>query len=88
MSILALYYGNFYPYKYGQIYLVGVKLASAKIVFNELVKFIETDKSLSKMFAIKDYKSEIQCLNTKSTIKALGKSTDIDGFKCFLRNCR
>lgn len=84
MSILALFYSNFYPNYYGQIYLVGVKLASAKIVFNEIVKFIEMDKTLSKMFSIKDYKSEIQCLNTHSTIKALGKSTDIDGFKCFL----
>ena len=84
MAIITLFYSNFYPNYYSQIYLVGVKLQSAKIVFNEIKKFIEIDNDLEEMFDIKDYKSEIYCKNTRSTIKALGKSTDIDGFQPFL----
>lgn len=84
-GILAAYYGNFDNYKYGQIYCVATKKDQAKIVFNEVVKFIEADIELSELFKIKDYESVIECKLTHSIIKALSKDTkSIDGFRPLL----
>lgn len=84
-GILAAYYGNFDSYKYGQIYCVATKKDQAKIVFNEIVKFIEADSELGEYFKVKDYESTIECLLTNSTIKALSKDTkSIDGFRPLL----
>jgi len=84
-GILAAYYGNFSGYQHGQIYCTATKKEQAKIVFNELSKFITADKDLSELFNIMDYKSTIECLNTRSIIKALSKDTKhIDGFRPYL----
>lgn len=84
-GILAAYYGNFDNYKYGQIYCVATKKDQAKIVFNEVVKFINADSELGEYFKVKDYESSIECLLTNSTIKALSKDTkSIDGFRPLL----
>lgn len=84
-GILAAYYGNFDNYKYGQIYCVATKKDQAKIVFNEIVKFINADEELGEYFKIKDYESSIECLLTNSIIKALSKDTkSIDGFRPLL----
>lgn len=84
-GILAAYYGNFDNYKYGQIYCVATKKDQAKIVFNEVVKFIEADSDLAELFKVKDYESTIECKLTNSTIKALSKDTkSIDGFRPLL----
>lgn len=84
-GILAAYYGNFYNYKYGQIYCVATKKDQAKIVFDEIVKFIEADEDLGEYFKVKDYESSIECLLTNSIIKALSKDTkSIDGFRPLL----
>lgn len=84
-GILAAYYGNFDSYKYGQIYCVATKKDQAKIVFNEVVKFINADEELGEYFKVKDYESSIECLLTNSIIKALSKDTkSIDGFRPLL----
>ncbi|WP_204596870.1 terminase large subunit [Clostridium cuniculi] len=84
-GILAAYYGNFDNYKYGQIYCVATKKEQAKIVFNEVVKFINADNELGEYFKVKDYESSIECLLTNSVIKALSKDTkSIDGFRPLL----
>ncbi len=84
-GILAAYYGNFSGYKYGQIYCTATKKAQAKIVFKEVVKFINADSDLSEMFKIKEYNSTIDCLVTNSEIRALSRDTEsIDGFRPYL----
>ncbi|WP_231272626.1 terminase large subunit [Clostridium botulinum] len=84
-GILATFYGNFDGYKYGQIYCTATKMDQAKIVFKEIMKFINADDDLSELFKIKEYESTIDCLITNSTIKALGKDTkSIDGFRPLL----
>ncbi|BDR84886.1 terminase large subunit [Clostridium tetani] len=84
-GILATFYGNFSGYNYGQIYCTATKMDQAKIVFKEIMKFINADCDLSELFNIKEYESTIDCLVTNSTIKALGKDTkSIDGFRPLL----
>lgn len=84
-GILATFYGNFSGYNYGQIYCTATKMDQAKIVFREIMKFINADKDLQELFKIKEYESTIECNLTKSTIKALGKDTkSIDGFRPLL----
>lgn len=84
-GILGTFYGNFDGYKYGQIYCTATKMDQAKIVFKEIMKFINADDDLSEFFKIKEYESTIECKLTNSTIKALGKDTkSIDGFRPLL----
>ena len=84
-GVLGTFYGNFDGYNYGQIYCTATKQAQAKIVLNEMIKFIRSDLDLEEMFKIKEYKSEIECLLTNSVIMALGRDTkSIDGFRPLL----
>ena len=81
-GINASYIGNFSGYQYGQLYLTATKQDQAKIVFNEVAKFIYSDPDLGELFDVKDYKSEIDCKLTNSTIRALSRdSKRIDGFR-------
>lgn len=81
-GINASYIGNFSGYNYGQLYLVATKQDQAKIVFDEVVKFINSDEDLGELFVVKDYKSEIECKLTHSKIRALSRDTKkIDGFR-------
>ena len=84
-GILAAYYGNFSGYKYGQIYCTATKKEQAMIVFNEIVKFINSDADLLECFKVHEHNSTIDCLLTKSKIKALsGDTKSIDGFRPYL----
>lgn len=79
---LMTYVSNFMPnMDYKQFYIGANNQKQAKIVFKEVVKFIDMDEDLQSMFKIMDYKSEITCLNTKSTIKALSRDSKIDGLR-------
>ena len=81
-GVNATYIGNFTGYNYGQLYFAATKQDQAKSVFNEVKKFIEADHDLSELFDVKDYKSEIDCKLTHSTMRALSKDTKkIDGFR-------
>lgn len=84
-GILATYYGNFDNYKYGQIYCTATKKDQALIVFDEIVKFINSDDDLLEYFKIHEHNSTIDCLLTGSKIKALsGDTKSIDGFRPYL----
>ena len=84
-GIMASYYGNFDKYKRGQIYCTATKKEQALIVFNEIVNFIESDADLSECFKIHEHNSTIDCLLTRSKIKALsGDTKSIDGFRPYL----
>jgi phage terminase large subunit-like protein len=84
-GILGTYYGNFDGYNYGQIYCTATKADQAKIVFNEMVKFINSDEDLKELFKVQEYKSTIICNITNSVIRALGRDTkSIDGFRPLL----
>lgn len=84
-GILATYYGNFDRYKYGQIYCTATKKEQALVVFDEVVKFINSDSDLSECFKVHEHNSTIECLLTKSKIKALsGDTKSIDGFRPYL----
>lgn len=84
-GVLGTFYGNFDGYNYGQIYCTATKQDQAKIVLNEMIKFIRSDSDLEEMFKVKEYESTIECLITNSKIKALGRdSKSIDGFRPLL----
>lgn len=84
-GILGTYYSAFSGYKYGQIYCTATKADQAKIVLNEIIKFINSDEDLSEFFKIKEHENTIIALNTNSTIRALGRDTkSIDGFRPLL----
>lgn len=87
-AVPALYYGNFAGYQYPQIYTTATKELQAKIVLQECIKFLNSDKELSGtktkkgLFTIKEYASKIDCNLTNGVIRALGRDTEsIDGFR-------
>ncbi|MGL4761112.1 MAG: terminase large subunit [Sarcina sp.] len=80
-GLLGTYISNFTKCLYGQIYMVATKRDQAKIVFKEIVKFIESDEDLADLFDVKEYKSEITALNTKAIIKALSSDNKQDGLR-------
>lgn len=84
-GVLGTFYGNFDGYQYGQVYCTATKQDQAKIVLNEMIKFIRSDTDLQEMFKIKEYESTIVGLLTNTVIKALGRdSKSIDGFRPLL----
>lgn len=84
-AILGIKCSNFDKYKYGQIYCTATKSDQARIVLNEISKFINADTDLQELFIIKDYKSEITGKLTNTVIRALGRDTkSIDGFRPYL----
>ena len=64
-GILACYYGNFDGYKYGKIFCTATKQDQANIVFDEIVKFINSDEDL--------YESG---LTAKATLEYTGELND------------
>lgn len=84
-AILGIKCSNFDNYNYGQIYCTATKADQARIVLNEITKFIRADKELEELFNIKDYKNEITGKITNTVIRALGRDTHtIDGFRPYL----
>lgn len=84
-AILGIKCSNFDNYNYAQIYCTATKQEQARIVLNEIAKFINADSDLQELFDVKDYKSEIIAKITNATIQALGRDTkSIDGFRPYL----
>lgn len=84
-GILACYYGNFDGYKYGKIFCTATKQDQANIVFNEIVKFINSDEELSEWFKVHEHNHTIDCLMTHSEIRALsGDTKSLDGHRVYL----
>lgn len=84
-GILAAYYGNFTGFNYGHIFCTATKQDQANIVFDEIVKFINSDKDLAAWFKVHEHNHTIDCLCTHSEIRALsGDTKSIDGFRAYL----
>lgn len=84
-GILGTYLGNFSGYKYGKIFCVATKHDQAKIVWDEMNKFIQSDSNLGELFTVQEYKSTIICNRTNTIIKALGRDTKgLDGLRPLL----
>lgn len=84
-GILACFYGNFDGYNYGKIYCTATKQDQANIVFEEVEKFINSDKDLSAWFKVHEHNHTIDCLFTHSEIKALsGDTKSLDGNRAYL----
>ena len=81
-GILGTYIAGWGGYRYGQLYTAATKKRQAKIVWNEMAKFINASPSLKKKFEVKDYLSRITALKTNCTIEALSKEAGLDdGFR-------
>lgn len=76
---------TFSGYREGKIYCTATKQDQAKIVWQEVAKFIKSDKDLTELYKIKDYVSTITSLVTDTEIKAIGRDTkSADGFRSIL----
>lgn len=84
-GILANDFATFGGYKYGRIFCTATKQEQANIVWDEIAKFIESDKDLSELYSIKKYERTITSKVTGSVIKAIGRDTkSADGFRTIL----
>ena len=81
-GLLGVYIAGFSGYEYGKLFTVATKRRQARIAFDEMVKFIRSDKDLSELFEIKEYKSLILAPGTGCTIEALSRDAGLDdGFR-------
>lgn len=69
-------------YHLGKMFTAATKKRQARLAWEEMAKFIRSDKDLDEYFKIQDYKSLITCLNTGCTIEALSREGGLDdGFR-------
>ena len=69
-------------YKHGKMFTAATKKRQARLAWEEMAKFIRSDKDLEEFFKIQDYISLITCLPTGCTIEALSKEGGLDdGFR-------
>lgn len=90
-GIRGTYIAGFSGYYYGKLFTAATKKRQARLAWEEMVKFIQSDEDLSGtdiasekdgMFAVKDYKSTIISNQTHCTIEALSKESGLDeGFR-------
>lgn len=81
-GIMGTYIAGFGGYNYGKLFTVATKKRQARLVWEEMSKFIEIDPDLCELFRVKDYKSVIEEVDTHCTIEALSKEAGLDdGFR-------
>ncbi len=81
-GIRGTYIANFSGYNFGKLFTVATKKRQARIAWEEMAKFINTDADLQELFEVKDYKSLILAKDSSSTIEALSKESGLDdGFR-------
>lgn len=84
-AALANDFATFSGYRYGRIFCTATKQDQANIVWDEVAKFIESDKDLAELYKIKKYDRTITSKVTGTTIKAIGRDTkSADGFRTIL----
>ena len=82
---LANDFATFGGYQYGRIFCTATKQDQANIVWDEVAKFIQSDKDLAELYKIKTYDRTITSKVTGTTIKAIGRDTkSADGFRTIL----
>lgn len=73
---------TFSNYLKGRIFCTATKQDQANIVWDEVAKFIESDKDLKELYKIKNHDRTITSLVTGTIIKAIGRDTkSADGFR-------
>ncbi|WAW14753.1 terminase large subunit [Peptostreptococcus equinus] len=78
-------WATFSGYELGRIFCTATKQDQANIVWDEIKKFIESDKELLELYKITEYNRTIKSHITGTVIKAIGKDTStIDGFRTTL----
>lgn len=90
-GIRGTYIAGFSGYHYGKLFTAATKKRQARLAWEEMSKFIQSDEDLAGediasekdgMFAVKDYKSVIIANETHCTIEALSKESGLDdGFR-------
>lgn len=81
-GIRGTYFSYATGYQYGKLFTAATKKRQARLAWEEMMKFIKSDKDLSGLFKIQEYKSLITCLLTNCTIEALSKEGGLDdGFR-------
>ncbi|MEG2787354.1 MAG: terminase TerL endonuclease subunit [Romboutsia sp.] len=81
----AIKTSNFSSYRMGRIICAATKMDQAKIVWEEIKKFIIADEDLEAMYKITESENTILAGATGTTIKAIGRDTkSIDGFRSIL----
>ena len=60
-------------YRYGKLFTAATQKKQAKLAWDEMAKFIRSDKDLDELFKIQEYISTITCYSTLCTIEALSK---------------
>ena len=76
---------SFYNYQQGKIYCVATKKDQAKIVWNEVKKFILADQELAELYVTKEHLATIISKVTGTEIVALsGETKSADGFRSIL----
>lgn len=84
-GILVTYFSLFSGYKMGRVMLAATKQSQARIVYDEVKKFILSDKDLGELFKIKDHASEIHDKTSGTITTAIGRDTkSLDGFRSIL----
>ncbi len=81
-GIRGTYFSYATGYKYGKLFTAATKKRQARLAWEEMMKFIQSDSDLKELFKIQEYKSLITCLPTNCTIEALSKEGGLDdGFR-------
>ena len=82
-GVIATYMAYIDTVQNAQIYCASIKRQQARIVWEDVVKFINNDPDLQEIFKVRNTYSEIYCQKdgVNSIIKALSKDTKVDGLK-------
>ena len=81
-GIQGCYIAAFSNYNYGKMFTVATKKRQARLAWEEMAKFIKTDKDLAEYFRVQEYLSKITALETNCTVEALSKEAGLDdGFR-------
>ena len=81
-GILGTYVAGFSGYKHGKLFTVATKKRQARLAWEEMSKFVQSDQDLAELFKVKDYKSTIEAQATMCTIEALSREAGLDdGFR-------
>ena len=81
----ANYRATFSGYMKGRIFCTATKQDQANIVWDEIEKFIISDKNLQELYMIRKHERTITSLITGTVIKSIGRDTkSADGFRTIL----
>lgn len=81
-GVQGCYIAGFSAYKWGKLFTVATKKRQSRLAWEEMAKFISSDKDLAEYFKVQDYLSRITALGTNCTVEALSKEAGLDdGFR-------